>query len=90
MPLELQTSRTILRPFKLDDAKNCTWFRDPLVMKYTPYGPDPSVKITKKRLTHYVEHQDQHGCSKWLIVDRHSMQAIGDCGPMFFFHAHLS
>jgi ribosomal-protein-alanine N-acetyltransferase len=53
---ELQTSRTILIPFSTGHATEAfTWFSDPEVMKFTPFGPDKSVDATLDRLRHYLE-----------------------------------
>jgi [ribosomal protein S5]-alanine N-acetyltransferase len=77
----IETQRLLLRPFERDDAvASHAWFGDPVVMKYTPSGPDASVGVTRERLARYEDHQARHGFSKWLVLERSSGQAIGDAG----------
>jgi RimJ/RimL family protein N-acetyltransferase len=77
----IETSRLILRPFESDDAGEAfTWLGNPIVMRFTPAGPDTSIEQTKARLAKYREHQIAHGFSKWIILDRHLGRAIGDSG----------
>jgi RimJ/RimL family protein N-acetyltransferase len=81
MQIPMETERLILRPFEIADAEAAfVWFGDPVVMRFTPSGPDASIERTEARLAHYLEHQDAHGFSKWLILDRHSKLPIGDSG----------
>ena len=76
---KLETKRLILRPFESSDATAAFgWFGDPVVMQFTPTGADKSIEQTRARLAGYAEHQNVHGFSKWLIVDRDSGTAIGD------------
>src|SRR6266702_2298371 len=56
------------------------WFGDPIVMRFTPTGPDASPQQTKARLGKYHEHQTAHGFSKWIILDRGSARPMGDAG----------
>jgi RimJ/RimL family protein N-acetyltransferase/predicted metal-dependent hydrolase len=77
----IETSRLILRPFESHDAEAAfTWFGNPIVMRFTPTGPDISIEQTKARLAKYQEHQTAHGFSKWIILDRSMGRAIGDSG----------
>lgn len=81
MPARTQTARLILRPFEPSDAEAAFgWLGDPLVMQFTPTGPDKSVEETRARLVGYQNHQKAHGFSKWLILERDSGVAIGDSG----------
>ena len=81
MQARIETSRLILRPFEPSDALAAFgWFGDPVVMRFTPTGPDKSIEETKRRLASYEEHQKVHGFSKWLVLDRDSRVAIGDSG----------
>ena len=81
MQATLETPRLMLRPFELGDVEAAFgWFGDPIVMRFTPAGPDTSIGQTKTRLTKYEEHQTAHGFSKWIILDRQSGRAIGDSG----------
>lgn len=77
----IETDRLRLRPFtSLDVQAAFGWFGDPLVMRFTPGGPDRSMEETATRLTSYQCHQSAHGFSKWIIIDRISNRAIGDSG----------
>jgi len=77
----IETDRLSLRPFQPDDdPATFGWFRDSLVMKYIPNGRDATFEQTRARLAGYRAHQDTHGFSKWLIVERASGRAIGDSG----------
>jgi ribosomal-protein-alanine N-acetyltransferase len=81
MSATIETSRLIVRPFESADAEAAFgWFGDPLVMRFTPTGPDASLQQTKARLASYQEHQIAHGFSKWIIMDRGSARPIGDSG----------
>lgn len=81
MQTRIETSRLILRPFQLSDAQAAfEWFGDPVVMRFTPTGPDKSMEETITRLAGYQDHQNAHGFSKWLIQERDSGVAIGDSG----------
>lgn len=81
MKSRIKTNRLILRPFEPSDAEAAFgWFGDPVVMRFTPTGPDKSVEETKARLATYENHQRTHGFSKWLTIDRDSGVAIGDSG----------
>jgi RimJ/RimL family protein N-acetyltransferase len=77
----IETNRLILRPFESDDVEAAfTWFGNPIIMRFTPTGPDISIEQTKARLAKYQEHQTTHGFSKWIILDRRLGRAIGDSG----------
>jgi ribosomal-protein-alanine N-acetyltransferase len=81
MQTKIETSRLILRPFEASDAQAAfEWFGDPVVMRFTPTGPDKSIEETIMRLAGYQNHQKAHGFSKWLILERDSGIAIGDSG----------
>jgi RimJ/RimL family protein N-acetyltransferase len=77
----IETSRLILRPFESGDVDAAfAWFGDPIVMRFTPTGPDTSIEQTKARIANYQEHQNAHGFSRWIMLDRHLDRAIGDSG----------
>lgn len=81
MRIPIVTNRLSMRPFELADAEAAfAWFGDPIVMRFTPTGPDTSIERTKSRLAKYQEHQATHGFSKWIILDRRSDSPIGDAG----------
>ena len=81
MRFPIETERLILRPFEVADTEAAFgWFGDPVVMRFTPTGPDASIEQTEARLANYREHQIAHGFSKWMILDRRSKLPIGDSG----------
>jgi RimJ/RimL family protein N-acetyltransferase len=81
MQNRIETSRLVLRPFETSDVEAAFgWFGDPIVMRFTPTGPDKSIEETRTRLAEYENHQDAHGFSKWLVLERHSGVAVGDSG----------
>jgi ribosomal-protein-alanine N-acetyltransferase len=77
----LETKRLVLRPFETSDAEVAFgWFGDPVVMQFSPAGPDTNLEQTAQRLSNYERHQNEHGFSKWIVIDRSSGLAIGDSG----------
>jgi RimJ/RimL family protein N-acetyltransferase len=81
MRVPIVTNRLSMRPFESADAEAAfAWFGDPIVMRFTPTGPDASIEHTKVRLVKYHEHQAAHAFSKWVILDRSSEIPIGDSG----------
>ncbi len=43
---EITSSRLILRPFESGDVEAAfAWFGDPIVMRFTPTGPDASSQV---------------------------------------------
>jgi ribosomal-protein-alanine N-acetyltransferase len=77
----IETERLILRPFEAVDAQAAYgWFGDPVVMRFTPGGPDKSIEETTTRLANYREHQIAHGFSKWITLDARTKLPIGDSG----------
>jgi [ribosomal protein S5]-alanine N-acetyltransferase len=58
----IETERLILRPFERSDAEAAFgWFGDPIVMRFTPMGPDKSIEDTKAKLRFLMEHHEEHG-----------------------------
>lgn len=81
MPVVLETERTILRPFQpVDAAAAFAWFGDPEVMRFIPSGPDRNPEESLARVLRYIAHEEQHGFSKWIVLDRESGRPIGDAG----------
>jgi len=70
-----------MRPFRAEDGEAAfTWFGATEVMKLVPGGADVSLDATRARLASYQEHQEKHGFSKWMIVERASGRPVGDAG----------
>jgi RimJ/RimL family protein N-acetyltransferase len=81
LPTTIETRRLILRPFESGDVELAfAWFADPIIMRFTPTGPDSSMEQTKARLANYREHQTEHSFSRWIVLDRHLGRPIGDSG----------
>ena len=77
----IETRRLILRPFESGDAEAAfAWFGDPIVMRFTPTGPDASIEQTENRIANYQEHQIAHGFSRWIMLDHRLGRPIGDSG----------
>ncbi len=80
----LETPRTVLRPFLMTDVEAAfAWLSDAEVMRHIPFGPDQTLEQTAGRIARYRAHQQKHGFSKWLILDRKTQAPIGDSG--FFY-----
>jgi RimJ/RimL family protein N-acetyltransferase len=79
----IDTDRLRLRLFISDDVQFAfDWFGDPLVMRFTPSGPDKKMEQTAARIANYKRHQSEHGFSKWIIIERGSGRPIGDAGSL--------
>jgi [ribosomal protein S5]-alanine N-acetyltransferase len=52
-------------------------------MRYIALGGDSTLDETAQRVSRYIDHQNHHGFSKWLIHEKDSGSPIGDAG---FFH----
>ncbi|MFD0892842.1 GNAT family N-acetyltransferase [Luteolibacter ambystomatis] len=77
----LETERTFLRPFQASDATaSFAWFSDPEVMRFIPNGRDETLEQTSARVARYMAHQEAHGFSKWIVIDRASGRPVGDAG----------
>ena len=77
----LETERMILRPFRASDAAaSFAWFSDPEVMRFIPNGRDETLGQSSARVARYMAHQELHGFSKWIILERVSGEPIGDAG----------
>ena len=68
----IETRRLILRPFESGHVETAfAWLGEPIVMRFTPTGPDTSIEQTKARLANYQEHQTEHGFrsgSSWIVT----------------------
>jgi len=77
----IETNRLILRPFEASVAESAFGrFRDPVVMRFTPMGPDKGIEETKAKLRFFRKDQHTLGFSKWPISDRTLGVALGDSG----------
>ena len=79
-PVSLESSRLLMRPFTLTDSlSKMPWFFDPNVMDKTFGGVDNNESLNK-RINRYVEHNNLHGFSKWLVIHKKTGEYIGDAG----------
>jgi ribosomal-protein-alanine N-acetyltransferase len=84
MTAMFETPHLRLRPFQLADATIAfPWLSDPEIMRYMPTGQDDTLEQAEARITRYINHQEQHGYSRWLIFERSSGEAIGDAGLLY-------
>jgi RimJ/RimL family protein N-acetyltransferase len=84
MPTPFNTPRLRLRPFALSDVPTVSpWFTDPEIMRYMPTGQDYTLEQVTARVTRYINHQEQHGYSRWMMFDRATGAAVGDAGLLY-------
>ena len=84
MTLQLETPQLFLRPFVPEDAPLALpWLTDAEIMRYMPTGQDFTLAQVEARIARYIAHQEQHGYSRWLAVERSSSQPIGDAGLLY-------
>ena len=84
MTTVLETPRLLFRPFQLTDAPVAhPWLTDGEIMRFMPTGQDYTMDQVEARITRYITHQQQHGYSRWLMIDRASGEAIGDAGLLY-------
>jgi ribosomal-protein-alanine N-acetyltransferase len=57
-------------------------FSDPEVMRYVPGGACERER-SRSRLQSLIQHQRDHGFSKWAVAEKPSGHLIGDCGPQY-------
>ena len=84
MTLQLETPQLFLRPFVPEDAPLALpWLTDAEIMRYMPTGQDFTLAQVEARIARYIAHQEQHGYSRWLAVERSSGLPIGDAGLLY-------
>src|SRR5918999_744922 len=75
----IETERLLLRPFEPADAGEI----DPIYRECWPYFPAPlssSLAQTQGIVERSVAMQAEHGFSFWLVRERATGAAVGDCG----------
>lgn len=78
------TKRLYLRPFRENDAQSAfQWLGDPVVMRFTPNGPDQDMRQTAARIAKYRTHQATYSYSRWILIERASSRPVGDAGLLF-------
>lgn len=84
MPNQLETPQLYLRPFVPEDAALAfPWLTDATIMRYMPTGQDFTREQVEARITRYIAHQQQHGYSRWLAIERSSGLPVGDAGLLY-------
>lgn len=84
MTIQIETAQLYLRPFVPEDAPLALpWLTDAEIMRYMPTGQDFTPAQVEARLARYIAHQEQHGYSRWLAVERSSGLPIGDAGLLY-------
>jgi [ribosomal protein S5]-alanine N-acetyltransferase len=74
-------SRVELRPFALSDAAVVhSVYSDERVMRWVGGGPVHRLDQTEAMVREYIDHQNRHGFSFWVVTERSSGELIGDAG----------
>ena len=81
---ELETSRLVLRPLKMKDAKDIfAYASDPEVARYVLWDPHRSLAETRSYIR-YIRSLYRSGLpSSWAVVFRQTNQVIGSIGFMW-------
>ena len=80
---QLETARLLIRPLSPRDLEGVhAVFSDAEVMRYVPGGACDRDG-SKARLQALIEHQRDHGFSKWAVIEMESRRLIGDCGLQY-------
>jgi len=79
--LDLETERLRIRPFTMADLEELhAIIGDPVVMRFIPAGPSPSIDVTTEVMENVIRHQEAHGYSIWAVTDKFTGKMLGDCG----------
>jgi Acetyltransferase (GNAT) domain len=83
VPIHIATERLLIRPLEPTDIEAMhAVFSDPEVMRYVPGGACDRER-SRSRLQSLIEHQKDHGFSKWAVAEKDSGHLIGDCGLQY-------
>lgn len=63
-----------------DLERDLDWFDDVNVMGKTFSKSEIGKESISQRITRYIEHQERHGLSKWVVIHKKTGQLIGDAG----------
>ena len=77
----IETERTLLRPFALNDAAALHEItKQPDIMRYVAH-PHQSIKETEGYISHgFLPHYKEHGYGRLAVIDKASKQLIGFSG----------
>lgn len=80
----LETERTFLRKFQVDDAdKVLKIYSNPNVMKFIGDGHPYSLNQTKIFIGKMIKRYERDGYSFWLIIDKSNNECIGHGGFLY-------
>ncbi len=81
--LRIETERLLLRDKTPDDVGFMhRLLSDPAVMRYVGEGRPRGLEEVRAGLEKHIAHQQAHGFSLWLVLERAAGEPIGDCGLM--------
>jgi RimJ/RimL family protein N-acetyltransferase len=79
-----ETPRLRFRQFEAEDVQVMyPWLTDAEIMRYMPTGQDYTMEQAEARIARYMAHQQQHGYSRGLMIDRATGEPIGDAGLLY-------
>jgi [ribosomal protein S5]-alanine N-acetyltransferase len=78
--LQLETSRTFLRPINVEDAEVFYALNlDPDVVRYTGDGPFESVEHARAFLAVYDQYE-KYGVGRFAVIEKSTSKCLGWCG----------
>lgn len=79
-----ETPRLRFRQLEAEDVEVMyPWLSDAEIMRYMPNGQDYTMEQAQARIARYMAHQQQHGYSRGLMIERSTGEAIGDAGLLY-------
>jgi RimJ/RimL family protein N-acetyltransferase len=79
-----ETPRLIFRHFQPADVQVMyPWLTDAEIMRFMPTGQDYTMEQAEARIARYITHQQQHGYSRGIMIERASGAVIGDAGLLY-------
>jgi RimJ/RimL family protein N-acetyltransferase len=81
--MRLLTARLVIRSFRPSDAAGMlAVFGDPVVRKYLPPFPDPTLETMRASVDRRMAMERDHGHGLWAVERRDTGELIGDSGLM--------
>lgn len=79
----LETDRTIIREFTIEDTNQAIeFYSDVDVMRFVGNGKGFSLEETEEFIIKMVDRYEEHGFSFWAVVSKRCNKLIGHCGLM--------
>jgi ribosomal-protein-alanine N-acetyltransferase len=76
----LETKRTFLRPFTLNDATNLYHLNfDQEVLKYTGDVPFENIEAARQFIENYDQYE-KYGFGRWAVISKENQDFFGWCG----------